>query len=268
MSDRNKDQYILSSLTNALDLLSELATVPNMGVTELSQKLGLGKSSVFRMLYTLEQKGFVQKVEDSRYSLGIKAAIIGRAADNQLNNFKVIHYIVEELAKKTSVAAYLCILATDCSMIFADSAFGDSPLQFRASVGTHYPAYCSGSGKMLLSYLLGSEQEEKLYGINLFPFTPTTITNVQRLKTELAEIRERGWSMDDGEGEANLICYGMPVLSKDGRCICALSVSGLQQIMIDRREEFFEALKDGVKSLEIYSELVEEYVGMYNGLKL
>lgn len=268
MAVQNKDQYILSSLTNALDLLSELATEPNMGVTELSQRLGLGKSSVFRMLYTLEQKGFVQKVADSRYSLGIKAAIVGRAADNQLSDFKVIHYIVEELAKKTSVAAYLSILAEDCSMIFADSAFGDSPLQFRASVGTRYPAYCSGGGKMLLSYLLGSKQEEKLYGINLFPFTPTTITNVQSLRAALTEIRARGWSMDDGEGEANLICYGMPVLSKDGRCICALSVSGLQQTMIERREEFFAVLKDSVKSLEIYADLVEEYVSMYNGLVL
>lgn len=264
----SKDQYVLSSLSNALDILTELANHPDLGITELSKRLGLGKSSIFRMLYTMEKKGFVQKVADSRYALGMKLTILGRAAGNHSDEYQTIHYIVEDLAKVSGVAAYLSILSKDCSMIFADSAFGSTGMQFRADRGSHYAAYCSGGGKMLLSYLLDTPQEELLYGINLLPRTSTTITNVQSLRSALREIRTQGWSMDDGEGETELVCYAMPVFAADGRCLCALSVSGLRRNMLENREKYFAILREHVSSLQLYTDTLDRYLSVYDRLAL
>lgn len=266
MTSPESDKYLLSSLSNALDLLNELATQPSMGITELSQRLGMGKSSVFRTLYTLEKKGFVQKVADSRYALGMKLAILGKIAGNLRDDGAVLHYVLEDLAAKTNMTVYLSILSENCDMIFVDSAFGDALLQFRAKAGSKYPAYCSGGGKVLLSYLLGTEREDTLDRIDLLPRTPTTITNVQRLREVLQEIRTQGYGVDNGEGESELICYAMPVLGQDGSCICSLSISGPKQTMLENRDRFLTALKEGVYSLKSCEELLRQYVGYYSDI--
>jgi len=265
MSTPNNEpnKYLLSSLNNALDILNELATQPDMGITELSNKLNMGKSSVFRTLYTLEKRGFVRKVADSRYSLGMRLAILGKITSNQIDDFAVLHYVLENLAKKTRMAVYLTILNDDCNVVFVDSAFGDALLQFRAKTDAQYPAYCSGGGKVLLSYLLGTENESKLYGIDLLPRTPTSITNVQKLRETLETVRAQGYGVDNCECESELICYGMPVCSKDGACICALSVSGPKQTMLENKEHFLSNLKESVYDLESYAELLQEYISYY-----
>lgn len=260
------DKNLLSSLTNALELLNVLATQQDMGVTELSHALRLGKSSVFRTLYTLEKKGFVRKVADSRYALGMRLAILGKIASNQQDDYSVIHYVLEELAQKTTVTVYLSILDDACNLIFVDNAFGGALLQFRASAETKYPAYCSGGGKILLSYLLGTESENKLDAIDLLPHTPTTITNVRKLRETLEIAKLQGYAVDDGEGEPELICYGMPVLSQDGRCLCSLSVSGPKQLMTENKERFLSYLKASVHDLEAYASLVEQYLSHYQDI--
>jgi DNA-binding IclR family transcriptional regulator len=71
------DKYLLSSLSNTLDILDLLSKHEELGVSEISRELNMGKASTFRMLYTLDKKGFVFKAPDAKYRLSIKFAIYG-----------------------------------------------------------------------------------------------------------------------------------------------------------------------------------------------
>lgn len=266
MNDNSNDEkYLLSSLSNALDILNELSTAPDMGITELAAKLSMGKASVFRALYTMEKKGFVKKVGDSRYALGMRLAILGNIANSGADEFEPIHYILEETARKTNVTVYLSTLNENLEVVFMDCAFGSALLQFRAKIGSHYPAYCSGGGKAMLAYLLGTEREEQLKNINFVRRTATTIGSYRELVAELEAIKRRGYSIDNGEGESELICYGYPVLDNEGKCICSFSISGPRITMMANQELFMGYLRDGLKELNSYIDLLKRLVNYYDG---
>ena len=91
------EKYIMSSLSNALDILDLLSKRDNIGVMDISKALGISKSSIFKMLYTLEAKGFVRKDHDAKYSLGMKFLEYGF---NILNNEKEIYYEKEHIINK------------------------------------------------------------------------------------------------------------------------------------------------------------------------
>lgn len=261
----NDEKYMLSSLSNALDILNELAKVPDMGVTEIASRMGMGKASVFRALYTMEKKGFVKKVGDSHYALGMRLAILGNIANSGADDFEPIHYILEETARQTNVTVYLSMLNENCEVVFMDVAFGTALLQFRAKVGAHYPAYCSGGGKAMLAYLLGTDKEDRLRQINFVRRTATTIGSYKELVAELQEIRKRGYSIDNGEGESELICYGYPVLDRDGSCLCSFSISGPRITMMANQEKFLGILRNGLRELENYPELIKRLINYYDG---
>ena len=260
------DKYLLSSLSNALDILNVLATQADMGVTELSQRLGLGKSSVFRTLYTLEKKGFVRKTTDSRYALGMQLAVLGKVACSQTDDYAVLHYILEELARKTNVTVYLSVLTSSCSMLFLDGAFGNALLQSRIKPGTIGPAYYSGGGKVLLASILDTGRDAEIDALELTPLTPATITDHVQLRSALRETQAQGYGVDIGESQAELICLGVPVLDRAGRCLCALSLSGPRQTMLENKERFLSHLKESALHLASQSELLQQYISHYSPL--
>ncbi len=265
-NNADPEQYVLSSLSNALDILNTLSTRPDMGVTELSQKTGLGKASVFRTLYTLERKGFVRKTTDSRYALGMQLAVLGKVADRQMDDYSVLHYILEDLARQTNMTAYLSILTRSCQMLFLDSAFGNALLQSRIKSGSVGPAHYSGGGKVLLASLLGTAREPELNRLELPFVTESTVTDPARFRAVLEETRLRGYGEDLGESQPELVCYGVPVTDRAGGVLCALSLSGPRQAMLENRAHFLPKLKESAAHLAAQSDLLQQYISHYSHL--
>lgn len=263
MNQDNTSQYLLTSLANALDVLNLLSTRPNMGVTELSQALGLGKASVFRTLYTLERKGFVRKTTDSRYALGMQLAVLGKIASCQTDETAVLHYLLEGLTQRTGMTVYLSALTRSCEMLFLYSVFGSSRLQSRINAGSVGPAYYSGGGKVLLAALLGTARQRELDALQLLPATRDTITDPVRLRQDLEQVRVQGYGTDLGESQAELVCYGVPVTDEADRVLCALSLSGPRQTMLDNRQLFLSDLRQCALQLSAQSDLLRQHIDRY-----
>ena len=110
MSD---EKYIMSSLSNALDILDLLSKRDNIGVMDISKALGIRKSSIFKMLYTLEAKGFVRKDYDAKYSLGMKFLEYGF---NILNNQSIVEVVrphIKEIRDKHNETTHLGVIDDD-----------------------------------------------------------------------------------------------------------------------------------------------------------
>jgi DNA-binding IclR family transcriptional regulator len=118
-------------------------------------------------------------------------------------------------------------------------------------VGMQLEAYCSGIGKVLLAWLPAGEREAYLATGPFPPLTARTITEPDALRRELAQVREQGYAMDDGEIAEGLQCVAVPVRSSDGRVLAALSASrGRAQVTANPPEAILADIRSAAAEVE------------------
>lgn len=237
-----KDQYLLSSAHNCLQILDLLSKKEHMGVAEIGKAMNLGKASVFRMLYTLEKAGFVQKSEDAKYSLGIKFALYGSLVVDRQSIVQVAGSFLEHLRDTFNETAYLSMLTSSGNMVFISRQYSGSSLQMYARMGEERDAYCTASGKAMLAYIDPERSEKFARGYKYTAFTGNTLTCAEDLMHELAEVRANGYAVDREENEIGLVCYSAPLFDHRGNCVAAMSLSGPTTRMYARRAEFIEGV--------------------------
>lgn len=244
-----KDQYLLSSLDNALQLLDLLSEKENLGLAEITKSLGMSKASVFRMLYTLEKRSFINKSEDAKYNLGMKFVRYGNIVTERQNIVQKSRPYMQRLRDTFNETAHLAIITQSGKMVFIYKEYSDSTIQMTSRVGTEKEAYCTATGKVLLAYLPREEREGIAHAYNYQQYTSTTITSAKALLAELSRIREQGYSVDNEESEVGLTCLSAPILDYQGKCVAALSLSGPTARMIKRKDELVSALKMAAKKI-------------------
>lgn len=197
-----------------------------VSLTVLSNKLGLNISTVHRLLNTLIVAGFVeQEPNQGRYRLGLKAFEVGNAALYNLDIRSIAKPYLKELVDKCNETANLSILDRG-DVVYIDQVESSNIVKMFAKPGTRGPAYCTGSGKVMLAYLTPTELEKTLRELKFFKHTENTITDPSILKKELLKIRQEGYAMDIGELEEGVQCVAAPIRNHESKCIAAMSISG------------------------------------------
>ncbi len=240
----NEDQYLLSSVTNALCILDLLSEEELLGVAEISKRLKLGKASTFRLLYTLEYKGFVIKNQSAKYMLGRKFCYFGEVVANRQNDYSLAKPELIKLRDRVNETVHMSILSPDLNLVFIDKVSSSHFQQMKSRIGYQMPAYCSASGKVLLSNLLEINGEKELRNLKLEKRTDATITDYETLRKELQTIKEKGYGMDNEESEVGLTCISVPVTTYHHQSVCAISISGATQRIIPNKDFYIEALNE------------------------
>lgn len=245
-----KEKYILHSVDNALRVLEAFsAKEPELGISELSRKLGFSKSAVFRLVITLEARGFLsQDPVTEKYRLGLKALYLGGLVLKQLDLVKVAHPYLKELVENSMEVAHLVVLEGS-EAVFIEKVESQRPMRMGSYVGARMPSYCTATGKMLLAHLTDNELEKYLRETNFARFTDNTITDPEILKRHLMSIREQGYAFDQEESEEGLFCIAAPVKDNSGRVIAAVSISGPAGRVEKRREEFRGLVINAAKNI-------------------
>ena len=223
---RSRSIYDVAVLQKALDLLEVLAEEPDLGLSELSEKTGASKASTYRMLSTLESRGFVVKRGDTRkYAPGVQLVALSCAVVARLDLVKAARPYLEELQRFSNETVNLGILA-DAQVLYVDILESDQGLRMAAHVGARDALHSTALGKAILSALPPAEARQLLGSYKRLPATPKTIVALEALMSDLVETAERGYSIDNEENEAGARCIGVPIRDLSGRAIGALSVSG------------------------------------------
>jgi DNA-binding IclR family transcriptional regulator len=194
-----------------------------MSLTELSKKLGLGKSSVYRLLVTLVLRGYVGKdPHNDRYQLTYRLFAVGSRAAEQQGLREVAQPIMQRLASRTGETVNLGVLDgfRTVSLHLVESAH---PLRIHMRIGGVF-AHATSTGKILLASLQPDELGRRLAGCRLARMTENTITSQAALKTELSRVRQRGYAIDNEECSLGLRCVGAPVRDHRGSVVAALSM--------------------------------------------
>ena len=244
--------YVLQSVDNALRIIETLTeSGPELGVSELSRQLGLGRSTVHRLLATLEARGFVsQNPATTKYKLGIKLVNVSAVILRQMNIITEAKPYLKELSATTGEAAHLGLLNRD-EIVFVDKVHGSNPAKMTSVVGLSKPAHITSIGKVLLANTTADRIDHYLQRINLQPYTPHSIIDKAKLKEELERIRATGHGEDQQESEEGLVCFAAPIRNIHGEAIAAISVSGAASCMNERKPELIACVKKTAEELSL-----------------
>lgn len=229
----------VKSLSKALRVLECFSTAtPELGITEISERLGLYKSNVHNIVDTFAKNGYLERNPDTeKYRLGMKMLAFSHIVTSSLGFKEAAMPHMQQLADESREMVYLA-MPDSLEVIYIHAVCPSSKLLLRSIPGVKAPMYCTGIGKAMLAQLPG-EAVEAIIAKGLQPFTDHTITEGAALREELDRIRTRGYAIDNMEHEFGIKCVGMPVLSKRGQLVAGISISGPSLRFTEEQELYY-----------------------------
>ena len=198
---------------------------PDLGVTELARRLKLHKSTVSRLLSTLEAGGFVQQdPRNGRYRLGLQLAALAAQALTQYEVRDVARPLLHDLAVHSGETTTISLLDGDYA-VNIDQVLAPNPVKHLGWIGRRLPLHCTAAGKPLLAHLPRA-QLDRILAQPLARFTPRTITNPDLLRRELERVRMQGFALAQEEYEAELSAVGAAVRDYRGDAVASITISG------------------------------------------
>ncbi len=193
---------------------------------ELQEAMPYPKATLYRFVQTLTGQGMLAyDPERQTYGPGVRLVRLAHAAWRQSSLAPVARSHVDALAEDTGMTVHLAQLDAG-QVLYLDKRRMGEPVQMFSQAGRVGPAYCTGVGKAMLAWLPETELSGVLSQQSFHRFTPGTICAEAPLRAELNRIRARGHAFDDEEHERGIICVAAPVLSRGGRVLGALSLTG------------------------------------------
>ncbi len=225
MSAVDKTPDSVSSVLKVFGILQALGTEPEMGVTELSQRVLMSKSTVYRFLHTMKTLGYVkQEGENDKYSLTMKLFELGAAALQNLDLIRLADVQMRELSQLTKETVHLGALEED-SIIYIHKIDSLYNLRMYSRIGRRNPLYSTAIGKVLLAWRDESEVRDILADVEYKKFTARTLESADQLLPVLAQVRQCGYADDNQEMEEGLLCIAVPVFDRFAQVIAGLSLS-------------------------------------------
>jgi DNA-binding IclR family transcriptional regulator len=212
-------------VTRALKTLELVAEAGELGVTELGRRLGVHKATASRLAATLAERGLLERDSSTdRYRLGFGLIRLAGAAMAGLDLVRTARPMLEELAEETRETVTLGVLSGE-EVVSIDQVTGTRSIVSVSWVGKRTSLHTTSTGKILLAFMDDAELDRRL-GSALERETRRTIVDVAQLRTQLGEIRRRGYAQTLEELEEGLNAVAAPVRQADGQVVAALSVSG------------------------------------------
>lgn len=223
---KNEDRYTVPALARGLQLLMQFnRNERELSGAELSRRLELPRASVFRMLFTLEQGGFLERAPDGvNYRLGLSVLRLGFELLASMELTEVGRPVIEELRDHSSFSAHV-VVRDAREVVFIAKAAGRNAMFHSIQVGARLPAHATVLGRILLSDLDMAELAQLFPETPLPAYTPKTPTTLQDLKALIEHDRLRGYGVSMGGYETGISTIAAPVFNEEGRVAAAISIS-------------------------------------------
>jgi len=236
---KEKADYVVQSVDRALDILESFdLSAEELGVTELAQKLNLHKNNVFRLLATLEVRGYIEQDRKSgNYRLGIKTFEIANVFLHHLGLRRQARPILEELVNKCDETANLAILdGSDVIYILMHETSQTVRIVLR--LGQRLPAHCTAAGKAQLAFESVDRLQLLFKDTPLRKLTENTIVSPEALREHLREVAKVGFALDNEEFELGVRCLAAPVRDYSHKVVASVGLSGpLSRFSMERIEK-------------------------------
>ena len=225
----------IAATETSFEIIEALIELDGGGTTEIAERVGTTKSTVYNHLQTLLNRNYIVK-EGGTYNVGLKFLRVGEYARNCHDIARVGPDEIDKLADKSNEMANL-VVEEHGKGVFLYRAKGTDAVHMDTHTGKRLPLHTTAFGKAILAHLPREEVEDVIETHGLPQHTERTITDRETLYDELDAIRDRGYALDREERLEGLRCVAAPILDGDKRPVGAVSVSGPKDRL---REERFE----------------------------
>jgi IclR family KDG regulon transcriptional repressor len=247
----SRRDYTLHTLVKGLVVLETLETASDgLTLTETAEHVGESATVVFRLIKTLEKRGYVQQVPESkRYTLGLRTWEMGAKAVSRIGLVEAARPVLRWLTGVTGQSAGL-VIPRGPDVLYVDVAEGSEPLRFYADLGSRAPAYATASGKAILAHR--PELVAAVIRGGMKRLTRSTITGARELHRRLAEIRRTGLSINRGERRDDIAAVAAPVFNAVGECVAAVTIAGPRtRFTEDDLEDFARHMRKASEEISV-----------------
>jgi IclR family transcriptional regulator, acetate operon repressor len=196
-----------------------------LAISELAALLGVPKPTMHRIVRQLDAEGLLQREPHSRvYAPGPRLLNFALGAVRSSMRSAPRHAVLEALSAKVGETCNFGMIAGS-SVLYLDRVEASWPFGLRFEPGSRVPLHCTSVGKLLLSVQPRRRRDELIRAAPLARYTENTITEPGKLHAELEEIRKRGYSIDNQEFLAGVVCLAVPVRDGNGAICAGLAIS-------------------------------------------
>jgi len=226
-----------------LDLLAQ-AQEP-MGISDISGKLDLNKSTVFHIVHTLTDLNVLENQRDGKFIFGTHFYILGNMAGKRSKLIQMAHPYLERINEKTKFSAFLGLRSDRHAILIdkVDSAYG---IKLSSEIGMQMPILAGAGIKAMLSQLSNEEINEILARTELKRYTPYSITDKGLYKKEILEVRKQGIAYDKEEYIEGMVALAVPVKANGKDLQSAIWAVGLARQVSDSSIPELTALLKGI----------------------
>ena len=241
----------VKSLNKAIDILDALsASRTGLSLSELSQRCGFPKSTAHALASTMRDRGLIRQLQDGSYALGIRLFEYGSAVSRGFDISSIARPYLESLSALTGSNSVITMYDNDSAVSF-DYAVSSSGVQIMPEIGVRLPLHCTSQGKLLLAYLPEQQVISMYKRRELRQYTPHTAVEIGRLLEQIADIKEKGYAVEDGEYKVGLRSVSAPVCDGSGKLRYSLTSIGFFRRVSS--EDFVNAAGATVRQAQMLS---------------
>jgi len=224
-NETDKQPDAVSSVMKVFGILQALGEDRDHGITALSQRLMMSKSTVYRFLQTMKSLGYVaQEGESEKYSLTLKLFELGAKALQNVDLIRSADIEMRELSRLTKETIHLGALEEN-SIVYVHKIDSLYNLRMYSRIGRRNPLHSTAIGKVLLAWRDRAEVNQILADVEFRRSTANTLVSAEALLTVLDQVKTQGFGEDNEEQEEGLRCIAVPVFDRFGVVIAGLSIS-------------------------------------------
>lgn len=257
MTDQNvaaNERHSVPVIDRMMEILEQIEQHSDgLSITDLTANLAMPRTSIYRVLNTLQRHEIVRRGTNGRYVLGPRLLRLASSLANSTSDLelqRLAQPIMDQLASKLGEGVKLSVLDEHGVTVVA-VAQGRREYALTVSPGQSLPIPVGAASKVLLGNLPRSARLARLSNITLKAFTSATITDVESLKAELEKIADQGWASDLGEQASSIHAIAAPVMNSKGIAVAALSVPFLAGSEEDRVIRIKEAVIDAAHQISL-----------------
>ncbi|HRC06591.1 MAG TPA: IclR family transcriptional regulator [Miltoncostaeales bacterium] len=251
VGENGAGRYRIQAIERAVAILNAFTPdEPEMGVSDLAQRLSLHKSTVHRFVVNLEAAGLLERNRTtSRYRLGLRIFELGSQVLAQMNLWEEAPPFLEGLVRDTGETGHLAIFDGG-EAIYIEKVEARRALRIPSAIGRGYPAHATSLGKALLAHQSPHIIEAVIAERGLARCASRTICDREQLLDELERVRQVGYAIDDEEYEEGLRCIGAPIVGHTGTVVAAIGIGGpVTRVTPDRVRELGQVVMEAAAGL-------------------
>lgn len=240
---------MVQSIERAIAILKCFEAKPHLRLTEISNLVGLNKTTTYNLVQTLEYCGFLDQDQSQKtYSVGGELFRLGSLYHKDL--LDVIYPIMQTLAATTGETVNL-VARRNGRPIYLEKIESKYSVRTCTVVGQECDLFLTSAGKAIIAYEPQEIIDKRIEEYEPYARTKYTITSKDELRRELALVRKRGYAEDNQEAEYGVRCVAIPIFNRQKECIAAVSISGpTVRVTEEKKEEYILLLNESFAPLQ------------------